>query len=310
MKPETISSAPGKIILFGEHAVVYGRSAIAVPVSQVNALATIVRTATDSVIIDAPDISRHYSLRDAASDDPIAAIIRLTCEKIRVEPEGFAVRICSTIPVARGLGSGAAVSVATARAIAESFSRDLSRAEISALAFDVEKLHHGTPSGIDNTVIAFNQPVYFIKGQPPETFRVAQPFLIAIADTGVASPTKVAVGDVRRSWDADRATYESRFDDIGEIARQARVAIERGEVTALGSLMLKNQELLQQIGVSSEEIDKIVDAAKGAGAEGAKLSGAGRGGNVIALVDEASRQAVERAMRQAGAIRIIVTQVE
>jgi mevalonate kinase len=310
LNPETISSAPGKIILFGEHAVVYGRPAIAVPVTQVNAQATIVRTESDLVAIDAPDVSRHYTLGDAPSDDPIAAIIRLTCEEIRVEPKGFSLRICSTIPVARGLGSGAAVSVATARAIAQSFSHDLSREQVSALALQVEKLHHGTPSGIDNTVIAFNQPIYFIKGQPPETCHVARPFQIAIADTGISSPTKIAVGDVRREWQANRAGYEARFDAIGDISRKARIAIERGEADALGSLMLQNQELLQQIGVSSEEIERIVDAAIGAGAEGAKLSGAGRGGNVIALVDQETRAEVERAMKRAGAVSVIVSQIE
>jgi mevalonate kinase len=278
-----------------------------VPVTQVFAETTIIRAATDSVTIDAPDISRHYSLREAAADDPIAAIIRLTCEKIRAEPEGFAVRICSTIPVARGLGSGAAVSVATARAIADFFSRDLSARNLSA-RFDVEaasrtEWYRQYRHCIQSTSL-------FLKGQTPQTFRVARPFQIAIADTGVASPTKVVVGDVRRSWEADRATYEARFDDIGEIARGARVALERGDVTSLGSLMLKNQELLQQIGVSSEEIEKIVDAAIGAGAEGAKLSGAGRGGNVIALVDEESSDAVASAMKQVGAVRVILTQVE
>ncbi len=309
MNPKTTSTAPGKIILFGEHAVVYGRPAIAVPVTQVHAQATVSASQSSSVAIDAADLSRRYTLRDASPDDPIATIVRLTCEKIGVEPRGFSVRIRSTIPVARGLGSGAAVSVATARAIAKSFGHELNREEISALAFEVEKLHHGTPSGIDNTVIAFEQPVYFIKGQPLETFRVARPFLVAIADTGIASPTKIAVGDVRRSWEADRVQYEARFDEIGEIAVQARQAIERGEVTSLGSLMLKNQELLKQIGVSSEQIEQVVDAAVGAGAEGAKLSGAGRGGNVIALVDEDSREYVVRAMKRAGAVRVIVTMI-
>ncbi len=309
MKRESATTC-GKIILFGEHAVVYGRPAIAVPVTQVRAQATIAPNQNASVVINAADISRRYAMRDAPPDDPIATIIRLACEKIGVEPKNFSVHIRSTIPVARGLGSGAAVSVATVRAIAKSFARDLSRDEISALAFEAEKLHHGTPSGIDNTVIAFEQPVYFIKGQPPETFRVERPFLIAIADTGDASPTKIAVGDVRRAWEADPTRYESLFDDVGEIARQARGAIERGDVTSLGSLMLKNQQLLKQIGVSSEQIEELVDAAVGAGAEGAKLSGAGRGGNVIALVDEESREYVERALKRAGAVQMIVTRVE
>lgn len=323
------ASAFGKVILFGEHPVVYGRPAIAVPVTQVHTEAKISFMPNPSVVIDAADIGRHYVLRDAAPDDPIATITRLVCDKLGVEPKNFSIHIHSTIPVARGLGSGAAVSVAIARALAKYFLTTevaestagrkkisppsqvkLTNEVISALAYEVEKLHHGTPSGIDNTVIALERPVYFQRDHPVETFRVSRPFLIAIGDTGIASPTKIAVGDVRHGWEKERDRYERIFDEIGVIARDARVAIERGDVTSLGSLMLKNQDWLKQIGVSSPEIEELVDAAVGAGAEGAKLSGAGRGGNVIALVDEETRAYVERAMKRAGAKRVIVTEIK
>ncbi len=325
------ASAPGKIILFGEHAVVYGRPAIAVPVFQVRAEATIQQRA-GNVQIDAADIARRYDLRDAPPDDPIATMVTRTCARLGVAPRDFAISIHSTIPVARGLGSGAAVSVAIGRALAkfyatedtESTERGKSRSnsvspvpsvaalsveEISALAYEVEKLHHGTPSGIDNTVIAYEQPVYFVRDQPIESFRVARPFLIAIADTGVAAPTKIAVGYVRRAWQADRARYEALFDQIGAIARNARAAIERGDVDALGPLLNANQTLAREIGVSSLEIETLVDAALRAGARGAKLSGAGRGGNVIVLVDEGNREEIARALMEAGARRVIVTRV-
>jgi len=295
--------------LFGEHAVVYGRPAIAAPVTHVRATATITPTKDARVWIDASDIARRYALDDAAPEDPIASIIRLTCAQLGVEPRNFSVHIHSTIPVARGLGSGAAVSVAMARALAAHFNRTLSAVEASALAFEAEKLHHGTPSGIDNTVVAFEQPVYFVKGKPIETFRIARAFQIAIADTGIAAPTKIAVGAVRRAWEVRRAQYEAWFDEIGGIVDDARAAIERGEISSLGSLMLKNQALLQKIGVSSDEIETLVDAAIGAGAEGAKLSGAGRGGNIIALVSDETREEVVRAMKKAGAVRVMVTEI-
>jgi mevalonate kinase len=315
------ASAPGKIILFGEHAVVYARPAIAVPVFQVRVEATIEPRDDSRVEIDAADVARQYALCDAPADDPIATIIRLTCARLGVEPKNFGVRIRSTIPVARGLGSGAAVSVAVARALAdfvrakhfrnsENASPLLANADISALAYEAEKLHHGTPSGIDNTVIAFEQPVYFVRGEPIESFRVARPFRIAIADTGIAAPTRIAVGDVRRAWEADRARYEVLFDQIGAIARDARAALEQGDVDALGPLMNANQALLREIGVSSPEIEILVDAALRAGARGAKLSGAGRGGNVIALVEDGTRAAVERALMDTGAKRVIVTTVD
>lgn len=304
------ATAPGKIILFGEHAVVYARPAIAVPVFQVRAEATIASRNDGRVVIDARDVQRVYDLDTAPADDPLAAIIRATCAQLNVTPQNFSVTICSTIPIASGLGSGAAVSVAISRALARYFAHPLSGEEIAALAYEIEKLHHGTPSGIDNTVIAFEMPIYFVRGQPVETFRVARAFTLAIADTGIASPTKIAVGDVRRAWEQDRTRYESLFDEIGAIARAARTAIERGAVDALGELMNANQVLLREIGVSSPEIEALVNAAVRAGARGAKLSGAGRGGNVIALVDAATQDHVERALLDAGARRVIVTQVE
>jgi mevalonate kinase len=308
MKSET-ATAPGKTILFGEHAVVYARPAIAVPVFQVRAQVTIESRDDAHVLVDARDLARQYNLDDAPADDPIATIIRATCARLNVAPQNFSVVIHSTIPLASGLGSGAAVSVASARALARYFACELSREEISALAYRVEKLHHGTPSGIDNTVIAFEQPVYFVRGQPIESFRVARPFTLAIADTGVAAPTRIAVGDVRRAWEQARARYESRFDQIGALARDARAAIERGEVDALGGLMNVNQVLLRELGVSSPEIETLIGAALRAGARGAKLSGAGRGGNVIALVDKVTQDKIERALLDAGARRVIVTRV-
>lgn len=323
MKPETLNlkpttaTAPGKIILFGEHAVVYARPAIAAPVFQVHAQATIEPRADARVVIRARDLAREYVVDDAPADDPLATIVRLTCARLNVAPQNFSVTIRSTIPLASGLGSGAAVSVAVARALARYFARALSVEEISALAYETEKLYHGTPSGIDNTVIAFEQPIYFVRGGGTqstapllEPFRVAQPFTLAIADSGIAAPTKIAVGDVRRAWAAARARYDALFDQIGAIVRAARAAIERGAVDALGGLMNANHALLREIGVSSPEIETLARAALGAGARGAKLSGAGRGGNVIALVDSVTQDRIARALLDAGAKRVLVTVIE
>jgi mevalonate kinase len=305
----TTASAPGKIILFGEHAVVYARPAIAVPVSQVHADAAVEPWPELDVLIDAPDIARQYNLTDAAPDDPIASIIRLTCARAGTEAKHFAIRIHSTIPVARGLGSGAAVSVAVARALLEFLHHSANAEEVSALAYEVEKLYHGTPSGIDNTVIAFGSPVYYVRDRPFESFRVGHPFRIVIADTGIASPTRIAVGDVRRAWEADTRRFEGLFDEIGSIARAARTAIESGDIQALGPLMDANQKLAEEINVSSPQIETLVRAARDARAKGAKLSGAGRGGNIIALVDDRTETQVVEALRRAGAASVMVTEI-
>ncbi len=304
------ATAPGKIILFGEHAVVFGKPAIAVPVFQVHALATIEPSREPGVWIDAADLGRRYDMADASADDPLGTIIRLTCERLRVVPEFFKVRVQSTIPIARGLGSGAAVSVATARAVARFYGRELSADQASALAYQVETLHHGTPSGIDNTVIAYGQPVYFVRGRPFEAFRSAEPFSVVIGDTGVASSTRVAVERVRCGWEADPQRFDALFNEIGEVVQAARAGLEGGDWKTAGSLMSHNQRLLEAIGVSSPEIERLVNAALSAGALGAKLSGGGLGGNVIALVDKAAQERVASAWLAVGAHRVIVTRVE
>jgi mevalonate kinase len=182
------------------------------------------------------------------------------------------------------------------------------------LTYEVEKIHHGTPSGIDNTVVAYEKPVYFVR-QPPqnriEPFEVKRPLSILVADTGVRSSTKIAVGDVRRHWQADPARFETLFDGCGRIADTARAAIEAGDMAHIGRLMTANQQLLQEMTVSSPELERLVAAALQAGALGAKLSGGGRGGNMIALVDGAVEEtAVYEALVAAGAKSVFTTVIE
>lgn len=312
--PAISASAPGKVILFGEHAVVYSQPAIAVPVQQVAAKAIVTpafRAAAGSVHVEAPQTNVNADMSDLPASDPLAAAVRGTLAELEINQlPAFKLRISSTIPVAAGLGSGAAVSVAIIRAVSAFLGKPLADERVSALAFEVEKLHHGTPSGIDNTVVTFAKPVYFIKDEPIRIFQVAQPFTLVIADTGVASPTRVAVGDVRVAWEKDKTHLESIFAAIGEIVKEARSAIEKGDNASLGSLMDQNHGYLQQMDVSSPELDSLVAAARQAGAIGAKLSGGGRGGNMIALVDESSADKVAAALQAAGAKGIIKTIVQ
>jgi mevalonate kinase len=158
-------------------------------------------------------------------------------------------------------------------------------------------------------VITYVKPVYFVRGQPIEALQVAQPFTILIGDTGISCPTAVTVGDVRNTWLENPVYYETLFDVIGQIAQQARQAIEAGHPEALGALMDSNHSLLQQLGVSSLELDRLVAAARDAGALGAKLSGGGRGGNMIALVQPADEANVEGALQNAGAVHVIATNI-
>jgi len=317
--PAISASAPGKVILFGEHAVVYGQPAIAVPVNQVRARAIIsARPDRPSgwVSLQAPDIGLEASLEELPADNPLSLAISGVFKATNISRiPAMAIRITSTIPIAAGLGSGAAVSVAIIRALSEFLGQPLPDEQVSILAYEVEKLHHGTPSGIDNTVITYEKPVYFARTTEGEAgqvdrFNVARPFTILIGDSGVPSPTAVTVGDVRSAWQDKGILYERLFASTGAIVNQARQAIENGDIAALGPLMDENQDLLVKMGVSSAELDHLVRAARQAGASGAKLSGGGRGGNMIALVPRETAEQIADALISAGATNTIVTEVK
>jgi mevalonate kinase len=312
--PALSSSAPGKVILFGEHAVVYGQPAIAVPVTEVAAKAIITpdpAAPSGRIHITAPQINLDANFTDLPDENPIAAAIRSTKNALSIsQPPAFKLRVTSTIPVASGLGSGAAVSVAIIRAVSAFLGHPLPDEQVSALAFEVEKLHHGTPSGIDNTVITYNKAVYYIKGKPIETIRITTPFSLTIADTGISAPTKETVADVRRLRKSDPEPYNKIFESIGKLAIAARAALGQGNNEALGPLMNENHELLQKLDVSSPDLDKLVHAAREADALGAKLSGGGRGGNMIVLAPEGRADDIKSALEAAGAKTAFITVVK
>ncbi len=311
--PAIRATAPAKIILFGEHSVVYGRPAIAVPVHELSARAVVsaepLRKAGE-ILIHAPDISVHANIDDLGDEHPLAKAIRLTGSSVGVPHlPACTIWITSTIPIASGLGSGAAVSVALIRAFSAFLGHPLPNSEISKLAFEIDKLHHGTPSGIDNTTITFEYPVFFEHDHGAVLIALPHPFTIIIADTGVPSPTAAAVGDLRRAWRSDPPAYERRFNSITDLVLRGRELLESGKIQALGPLMNQNHHCLVDLGVSSPELDRLVAVAVQHGALGAKLSGGGRGGNMIALVDEDSKADVSDALVRAGAVRIIATTV-
>ena len=311
--PAILASSPGKIILLGEHSVVYGQPAIAVPVTQVKAKAMVTTNPLSppgTVRVDAPDIHFSAVLDHIPDENPLAVAIRSVFSTLNVtRPPALTLRITSSIPIASGLGSGAAVTIAILRALSAFLGRPLPDEQVSELAFQVERIHHSTPSGIDNAVITYNQPVFFIRGQPIQFIQVPKPFCMVIGVTGIQASTAEVVGDLRRRFQIDPAPYEAAFKNIGDLATAGREAIQGGRIEALGSLLNQNHLLLQEIGVSSPELDRLVEAALQAGATGAKLSGAGWGGNMIALASPDSAPDITRSLIAAGAVQTITTWV-
>ncbi len=308
----TEATAPGKIILFGEHAVVYGRPAIAAPLMQVRAEATV--EASDGMTLDLwlPDLGERYQagLTWAAVSEttpPLLSAVRYVQRYLGgMALPALRLTVRSAIPIAGGLGSGAATAAALIRALLRHLGDSAENATVCDLTYAVECLHHGTPSGIDNTVVSYEQPVFFLRrpgNNLVQPFITGRPLHLIIGDTGVRSETKGVVADVRRQWQADPATFEMLFDRCGHIAHAAHAALAEGDPAHLGRLMNENQRVLQAMTVSNPALERLIEAALRAGALGAKLSGAGRGGNMIALVTPEQLDPVEMALRQVGAVR-------
>ena len=180
--------APGKIILFGEHAVVYSQPAIAIPVTRVSATARVIpdlEARAGHVRIQAADIQLDKYLKDLAEDHPLGTAVKLTFDAVLPEHiPAFTLHITSNIPLSAGMGSSAAVSIAIIRALSAFLGKPLTTFEISDIAYKVEKIHHGTPSGIDNNVITYGKPIYFLRGKPIEFIQIRHPTYWIIADAG------------------------------------------------------------------------------------------------------------------------------
>ncbi|MEK6916812.1 MAG: mevalonate kinase [Nanoarchaeota archaeon] len=283
------AKAPGKIILFGEHAVVYGYPGIAVPV----------KNAEIEVSVSHSDYFSYETDRELYKEEKecLNELVDLIFFQLEVDKKELHIKIKSTIPIASGMGSSAALAVALIKGIAEHFDILLTEKKINEIAFESEKLFHGTPSGIDNTVVTYGKPVYFYDGEM-QLLKLKKPIYLVIANTGIKSSTKEVVSGVRQRYERYKEEYSALFDKIGEITEKAKTAFENGEIEQLGELMDKNHALLQQIDVSCKELDELVETAKLAGALGAKLAGAGKGGNIVALVDESSKDKVIEALKK------------
>lgn len=269
----TTAKACGKIILFGEHAVVYGKSGIAVPIKDLSTQVLVEPFCLLSVSYD----------RILEEDQKLKTenLIEFLLKKLKIK-SNIKINISSTIPISSGLGSSASLCVALIRAFSNYFVLNLKIEKVNEIAFECEKIFHGTPSGIDNTVISYEKPVFFTKGNK-EILNVKTPMNIIIANIGLRISTKEVVLGVRDRYNQNKEKYSKIFNEINQISINAKICIENGDIKKLGKLMILNQNLLREIEVSLSKLDLLCEVALANGAYGAKLAGAGKGGNMIIL---------------------------
>ncbi len=295
-----MAAGHGKIILIGEHAVVYGSRAIAAPVPL--AVRARVVDDDDGVWLVVPRWGVEQRLRsDSSKRHSFEQFAALTLEELGLSDRSMRVEVYPELPRAMGLGGSAAVAVAIIRAMDRHFNLGLSDDEVNALAFRCEQVAHGTPSGIDNTVATFGQPLIYRKGEPPQihTLSIPEPITFVIGMTGVESLTAKMVARVREGRERNRDVYDTMFKGIDAVAGQAIEALKRCDLQRLGELMNVNQGLLNGLQVSSWELEELIQIARENGALGAKLTGGGGGGSMIALCPDSSER-VMRAMQEAG----------
>ncbi len=293
----------GKLILFGEHFVVYGLPGIASGINR-HVEVTIEPIEEDTVIIDDPnffketvDVKKQPEHIKSQIFKPI--IEKYDLNKIKITFSG------DSIPGA-GMGFSASLAVAMARATSDYLQLNLSDAEINDLAYECEKVSHGTPSGIDNSCATYNKLIWFEKNMSGgknklETFFLGKKLFLVLGDTGKKGNTKELVMGVRERKESNPEEYAPVFERAKEIPFEAKKALEEGNLEKIGLLMNENHGLLKKIGVSSPELEELVKTALSEGALGAKLTGAGGGGLMFALVkNEQEQEKIAKAFEEKG----------
>jgi hydroxymethylglutaryl-CoA reductase len=299
-RAEAMGVGYGKIILLGEHAVVHGRHAIGCPVPLT--IRCQVEDGDHGVELIIPRWGVEYQLakpreQRRSFEQAAGAIL----DKLGLGDKKIRIEVFPDVPRGVGLGGSAALAVAIVRALDIHFRLGLSDDEVNELAFLSEQNAHGSPSGIDNTLATYGRPLVYRRGAPPlvEPLNIPQPLPIVVGMTGNEGLTARTVANVAEARQRNPRLYEKIFDDIDALVLQAVAAIQDNHVETLGDLMNINQGLLNALQVSTPELERLIDVAREAGALGAKLTGGGGGGAMIALC-AGDTAPVQSALERAG----------
>ncbi|XOV83134.1 MAG: hydroxymethylglutaryl-CoA reductase, degradative [bacterium] len=298
-------AACGKIILLGEHAVVYGRPAIALPIPL--AVEAMVRREGQGIHILIPRWGLEQPVH--ANTQGLSGILAKILSDLDLDRENMTIEVFPHIPRAMGLGGSSALAVSILRALDAQFELGMSNSRINELAYECEKAAHGTPSGVDNTVATYGTPLRYQKTDNKPVFRdlrLTEPLQLVVGITGKESLTADTVAQVRNAWRQHPGRYNSIFDQIGTLTEAAEVALEQGKLGDLGDLMNVCHGYLNALQLSTPELEELVHIARANGALGAKLTGGGGGGSMIALCPD-NQNSVVNAMQAAGYETLSVT---
>ncbi|MFH1390967.1 MAG: mevalonate kinase [Candidatus Diapherotrites archaeon] len=300
----------GKTILFGEHFVVYGLPAIASAISDIT-IAEVEETQGNEEFISGlelidnrPAVEGYKIKKRGEMERSFDLMFKFL--KIDLQKTPLKITLSGNLKCASGIGASAALASSVARALNEHFSFGLNDNQINEVAYEGEKGSAGNPSGIDNTCSTYGGFLIFEKNieggkNKIELIKVTKPLKIVLASTGITQETKEIVADVKVEKEKNSEKFKQIFSEYKKVYKNGLEALKEGNIEKLGELMDKNMNLLREMILSCNEIEKIISVAKENGALGAKLTGTGRGGLVICLVpDETTQEKVVLAVQKAG----------
>jgi mevalonate kinase len=275
----------GKVILFNEHFVVYGLPAIASAIGA-KTIAKVEKRAGSGVEIkdDRPETKGYKAEKLAQQKESVDRMLKFM--GVDTEHSAFRITLGGGLVAASGVGASAASCAAITRAFSEELGLNYSDDRVNEVAYEGEKGYHGTPSGIDNTAATFGGLIWFKREGTThlmERMTLKKPVEIVMGNTGIVADTRVVVSGVKERRDREPDRYARLFRDAEQLVHEARKQLEHFNLERLGTYMDENHALLQQIGVSCQELDALVDLARANGAMGAKMTGTGKGGYMVAL---------------------------
>lgn len=310
MKNKTVKvSAPGKLMLFGEHSVVYGKPCVVTAVNQ-RIFVKITKTENDIILINAPEVNvKNYSIKvsDLGAVEYqkevkfVLKAVENFFKKYKVS-SGLKISTHSEFSSLFGFGSSSAVTVCVVKGLSKIFDIQVYNKSLFDIAYKTVLDVQGVGSGFDLAAATWGGTLYFVGGGKKITPINIKPFKLIVGYTGIKADTATLIKKVARSIDRNKSRVDEIFDSITEIVEKSKKMLIKNDFAGLGELMIQNQSLLNKLKVSVPMLDSLISASIKSGAYGAKLSGAGGGDCMIALADSKNVKNVEKAITKAGGI--------
>ncbi|AKP68383.1 mevalonate kinase [Companilactobacillus ginsenosidimutans] len=287
------------MIMMGEHAVVYGYPAIALPLVSIPAIVRI-KESKEKTLSSNYFVGKISELPESLSG--VKYLIDVLDNEMNQHKINYSISIDSGLPIERGLGSSAAIGAAITKAFFDFFKRPLNESKLLEHINKSETVTHGKASGLDAQTVISDFPIKFSKGNSAEHFSFKSDGFIVIADSGIKGKTKQTVGDVRKMYDSDKDTVGQELKDLGTHTDVAVTALKTNNLKRLGEVFTDANSILSKLNLSVPKVDQLIDAANSAGSLGSKITGGGRGGCIICVARNlTSAQMIQKALLKNGA---------